>query len=71
MSEVVAVKNIYDGTGKNMKMLVPKGMKGKVTDRYVWGPHKYIVVRFNNKKEMEFGDDCHPLISYKKVIEPL
>lgn len=71
MSRVVALKNIYEGTGKDMKMLVPKDAKGEVYERYVWGRHQYIRVRFSNKIEMEFGDDHHPLISYKGFIESL
>ncbi len=66
---LVTVKNIYEGSGKNMKMLVPKGTKGKVVDKYSWGPHRYIVVQFTNKETMEFGDESHPLISYKRFIE--
>lgn len=71
MSKVIAAKNIYDGTGKDMKMLVPQGTKGKIYDRYVWGRHRYIRVRFSNRIKMEFGDNDHPLISYKGFIELL
>jgi len=67
--KVTALKNIYDGTGKDMKLLVPEGMKGQVIDRYEWGPHRYVIVRFTNKQEMEFGDERHPLISYKGFLE--
>jgi hypothetical protein len=69
--DLEAIKNIYDGYGSNMKMLVPIGMKGKVIDNYVWGPHRYIVVEFENAQQMEFGDSDHPLISYKRYIKPL
>ena len=69
--KVTATKNIYYGTGKNMRLLVPEGMNGTVIDRYEWGPHRYIVVRFTNKQEMEFGDERHPLINYKGFIEAL
>ena len=65
---VIALKNIYDGTGKDMKLLVPKDMIGEIVNRYEWGPHKYIIVRFENGYKEEFGDESHPLISYKRFI---
>jgi len=71
MSKVIALKNIYKDYGKNMKPLIPKGIKGEVIDRYEWGPHRYIVVKFDNNVEMEFGDGKHPLTSYKGFIEAL
>jgi len=69
--KVKAIKNIYEGTGKDMKMLVPKGTEGEVYDRYIWVQRRYIRVRFSNKIEMEFGDEHHPLISYKGFIKPI
>ena len=68
MKKVIALKNIYDGIGKKMTLLVPRGTKGKVIDRYEWGPHRYIIVRFSNRKVVEFGDEGHPLISYKGFV---
>ena len=69
MKQVVSIKNIYDYIGTQTKLIVPKGTKGRVVGKYEWGPHKYIVVRFSNKKKLEFGDESHPLISYKGYIE--
>lgn len=66
--DVVAAKNIYLGTGKDMQLLALAGTKGKVVNKYEWGPHKYVVVQFANKKQIEFGDETHPLVSYKGFI---
>lgn len=52
-----------------MTLEVPVGMMGAIVDRYVWGPHKYIIVKFSNGVEMTFGDATHPLISYRGFVE--
>jgi len=65
---VKALKNIYKRIGKDMILAVPQGMTGTVVDRYIWGPHKYIVVKFSNEFQMTFGDATHPLVSHKGYI---
>ena len=55
---------------KNLSKRVHWGMEGKVIDRYEHGPHKYIVIQFENGEKMTFGDPTHPLISCQNCIEP-
>ena len=65
---LVAEKNLYDGVGKQQRMIVQSGTKGKVIDGWEWGPHKYIMVEFSNGVKLEFADSRHPLISWKGFI---
>ena len=66
---IVALKDIKnaDPDGK-LYVAVPWGTEGTIVDRYVWGPHQYVVAEFTNGVRMEFGDASHPLISYKGKI---
>ncbi len=67
-SKVVAEKNLYNGTGKQQRLIVQSGMQGRVIDGWTWGPHKYIMVEFSNGVKLEFADSRHPLISWKGFI---
>lgn len=62
--KVIALKNIWNQD----TLLASKGMRGLVVGRYIQGPHKYIVVEFANKCRVVFGDETHPLISYKGFV---
>ena len=68
-TNVVAEKNLYDGTGKLQSLKVPKNTKGRVIDGWAWGLHKYILVKFDNGVRWEFGDARHPLISWKGCVK--
>ena len=54
---------------KNLSNKVNWGMEGKVIDRYEFGPHKYIVIQFENGEKMTFGDPNHPLISCTNCVK--
>ena len=67
-TNVVAEKNLYNGTGKQQKLIVQSGMRGRVIDAWEWNSHKYIIVEFDNGVRLDFGDSSHPLISWKGFI---
>jgi hypothetical protein len=48
---------------------VPFGTYGTIVNKYVWLGCRYIVVKFENGIQLEFGDEHHPLISYKGWIK--
>lgn len=50
---------------------VPFGTYGKVIDKYEYFDRRYIVVEFDNGVRMDFGEESHPLISYKGWLKPL
>lgn len=66
--KVVAEKNLYSGTGKQQRLIVPGGVQGKVIDAWEWNTHKYIVVEFDNGVKQQYGDARHPLIPWKGCI---
>lgn len=68
MATVISVRELANSQGKKV---VPFGMKGTVIDKYVCEPHRYVVVQFENGEILEFGDETHPLISYKNQIQYL
>ncbi len=67
-TKVVAEKNLYSGTGKQQKLIVPGDMQGRVVDAWEENLHKYIIVEFNNGVKQQYGDARHPLISWKGFI---
>lgn len=54
---------------KNLSERIQWGMEGRVIDRYEFGPHKYIVIEFENGEKMTFGDPTHPLISCTNCVK--
>lgn len=67
--KVVALREMINSDGSK----IPWGTEGEIVDRYVYGPHRYVVVKFENGVVRDFGDETHPLISYKgciKIYEP-
>lgn len=67
-TKVVAEKNLYSGTGKQQKLIVQSGMRGRVVDAWEWELHNYIIVEFDNGVKQQYGDARHPLIPWKGFI---
>lgn len=67
-TKVVAEKNLYSGTGKQQKLIVESGMRGRVIDTWKEELHYYIIVEFDNGVKQQYADARHPLIPWKGFI---
>jgi len=70
-SKVVAVVNLQKYVDNKLHVVVPWGTEGTVVGRYEWSGHCYIDVKFDNGETATFGDEDHPLTSYKGKIQPV